>query len=98
MAGGGQKLTYQTNREMKFSKKRFTKWVALGSYNFGGTDFVTFCRKNTKSGMMQFKTKRVNGWIGTGICRNSFLPPTLIDTQRVWNEITTENYLTYDKH
>ena len=91
-------VAYQTNGEMKFSKKRFTKWVALGSYNFAGTDFVTFCRKNTKSGMMQFKTKRVNGWIGTGICRNSFLPPTLIDTQRVWNEITTENYLTYDKH
>jgi hypothetical protein len=40
-----------------FEKK--TKWVALVTYNQGGTDYIVFARKGLKSGMIYFKTKRV---------------------------------------
>lgn len=40
-----------------FNKK--TKWIVLTTYNEGAYDFIVFVRKDTKTGMLEFKTKRV---------------------------------------
>lgn len=68
-------------------KKRYTKWVALGHFTYGRYDYVTFIRKNLKNGSVRFKTKRVNGWFLVHNCTNTFMPKTLIDTKKVWDEI-----------
>lgn len=67
--------------------KRWTKWIPLGRMDFGGKDYVTLVRKNRKTGMLKFKTLRVNGWrLGGSVY--SFLPSDLIDTNEAWKQIT----------
>lgn len=68
-------------------KKRYTKWVAFGNFRYGSYEYITFIRKNLKNGLLQFKTKRVNGWLGVMSCTNPFMPTNLIDTGKVWDEI-----------
>jgi len=75
---------------MKFFKKHFTKWKPLGTMNFQGKEYVTLIRKNKKNGMLNFKTIRVNGFLGDLGCVHGFLPQTLIDTKKTWGEITNE--------
>lgn len=69
-------------------KRRKSKWVALGKFTFGNKEYVTFVRKNLKNGMLDFKTKRVNNPLFSMGCVNPFLPANLIDTKKVWDEIT----------
>lgn len=64
----------------------FTKWIPLGAYTWAGNiDYIVFVRKNTRTGMMQFKTKRVQAWWAN---KASFFPG-IIDTQKAWDEITS---------
>lgn len=70
------------------SKK--TKWIPLGNFSFGGKDYITFTRKNLKSGMLYFKTKRVNTWFGFFPLVNSVIPRNLIDVKSAWEQITNE--------
>ena len=72
-------------------KKRYTKWVALGSFSFTNYDYVTFIRKNLKNGLLQFKTKKVNGWFGVLGCTSNFMPTSLINTQKVWDDVNNSN-------
>lgn len=72
-------------------KKRHTKWEALGRFNFDSYEYITFIRKNLKNGMLQFKTRRVNGWFGVMSCTEPFLPSNLIDTQKVWDKVNNFN-------
>jgi len=71
-------------------KKRYTKWCALGSFTHLSYDYVTFIRKNLKNGLLQFKTKRVNGWFAVMQCTTPFMPSNLIDTGKVWNEVNSK--------
>lgn len=71
-------------------RKNYTKWKPLGTMDFGGKEYVTMIRKNKKNGMLQFKTIRINGFFGAMGCVHSFLPRTLIDTQKIWDEVVSE--------
>lgn len=71
-------------------KKRYTKWIPLGGFTFGNNEYVTFVRKNIKTGMLRFKTKQVNGWFGSMGCTNPFMPDNIIDTAKAWEEITNK--------
>lgn len=67
-------------------KKHYTKWKPLGKFTFSGKEYITLIRKNRKTGMLKFKTIRVNGFFGAMGYVNTFLPSNLIDTQKAWNE------------
>ncbi len=67
---------------------KYTKWKALGSWGFGGVQYLAFVRKNKKNGLMQFKTKRMHGKRFSGVCDNYFRAS--IDTQKVWDDISNE--------
>jgi len=67
-------------------KKKYTKWVPFGNYRWGGdNDYIVFARKNLKNGMIDFKTKRVQGFLSN---RNPFLPHDLINVKVAWKELT----------
>lgn len=68
-------------------KKRFTQWIPLGNFTHGSYGYVTFVRKNIKTGMLYFKTKRTNGWYGVMRCTNPFMPHNLIDVKSAWEKI-----------
>lgn len=68
-------------------KKRYTKWVAFGNFTHGSYEYITFIRKNLKNELLQFKTKKVNGWFGVMSCTTPFMPRDLINTGEVWNEV-----------
>lgn len=70
--------------------KNYTKWKPLGTMDYQGKEYVTMIRKNKKSGMLQFKTIRINGFLGDMGCVYGFIPRTLIDTQKTWNEVISE--------
>lgn len=71
-------------------RKNYTKWKPLGTMDFQGKEYVTMIRKNKKNGMLQFKTIRINGFFGAMGCVHGFLPRTLIDTQKAWDEVISE--------
>lgn len=71
-------------------RRRYTKWIPLGNHKFHSYDYVTFVRKNLNTGMLQFKTKRVNGYFAALGCLHTFLPSDLIDTQKAWDEINQQ--------
>lgn len=66
-------------------RKRYTDWIPLGVNTFGDTHHVIMVRRNLKTGMMKFKSKRVQGFHH----HKSFLPHNLIDVQKQWDLITT---------
>ena len=41
-------------------KKKYTKWIPLGEYEFAGTQCLVMVRGNKKTGELYFKTKIVN--------------------------------------
>ena len=69
-------------------KKRYTKWLPLGSFGFDGTDFIVFVRRNLKTNMLSFKNKAVNQRLGS--CNNTIIPYDLIDVREAWKKITEE--------
>ncbi len=66
-------------------KKNSTKWIPLGNYSHSETDYITFARKNIKTGMMYFKTKRVNGSLIS--FDNRVLISGLIDVAEQWSKL-----------
>ena len=65
-------------------KSNYTKWIPFGTYEYSYTNYIVFVRKNTKTGMMYFKTKTVQGSFNHGlIFRND-----LIDVKKSWDAIT----------
>lgn len=69
---------------MKLFKPRYTKWVPFGNYNYGTAEYIVFVRKHFKTGMMQFKTKRIHDWWKG---KDLFVPVYLIDVKQAWEEI-----------
>jgi len=67
-----------------FSRHK-TKWIQLGNYSHAYTDYVVFVRGNKKTGMMEFKVKKVHAWT---MCTGLILPANLIDVRKQWEEIT----------
>ena len=67
--------------------KRYTKWIPLGNYCFADNDFIVFVKKNKRTGLMKFKTKRVCGRSIVDTFTNLILPSGLIDVQKAWDEI-----------
>ena len=65
-------------------KKKLTKWIPLGNYNFSDDDYVVMARKNLKTGMLYFKIRKISGWM---LYTSSILPNGLIDVQKAWNEL-----------
>lgn len=65
-------------------KSKKTKWLPLGRYVHAGADYITFFRKNLKTGMMEFKTKRVNINNRFDTSCYPILPVDLIDTKEAW--------------
>lgn len=39
--------------------RKMTKWHVLTVYNQGGNDFIVLVRRNKKTGMLHFRTKKV---------------------------------------
>lgn len=73
---------------MKLFKSKFTKWIPLGNHEYAGVDYITFVRKNIKTGMMEFKTKRVNTNNPFDTSVHSVLNKSLINVSEAWNKIT----------
>jgi len=45
---------------INFLFKRYTKWIPFANYNYGGSSYMIFVRKNLINGMLYFKTKNIN--------------------------------------
>lgn len=71
---------------MKIFKSNWTKWIPLGTFVWDNPQYLVFVRGNKKTGILQFKTKRVNK-LGLSDCVRPVLPPSLIDPTTQWNEI-----------
>lgn len=67
-------------------KKRYSKWYPLGYYTIVGGDYITFARKNLKTGMLHFKTKSVNTKIFN--ISNPILKEGLICVEKQWKIIS----------
>ncbi len=70
---------------MKWFKNRKTKWIPLGNYTFAGTDYIVFSRVNTRTGIMDFKVKKVQKW--KLFTTSVVLPSNLIDTKKQWEKL-----------
>ena len=66
-------------------KKRYTEWVPLGSFSLGRVDYIALVKKNKKTSMLKFKTKRTHGNRMFSGCNPYFNVP--IDIQAQWDEI-----------
>jgi hypothetical protein len=64
-----------------------TKWIPFGNYIYAGNDYIVFVRKNLKTGMLYFKTKRVQLRFST----RELMPFKLIDVEKQWQIITSTN-------
>jgi len=71
---------------MNLFKSNWTKWIPLGTFVWDHPQYVVFMRGNKKTGMVQFKTKRVNK-LGISDCVRPILPANLIDPTTQWNEL-----------
>lgn len=72
-------------------KKKYTKWIPLGSYSFSNeTQYVVFVRRNLKTDMLQFKTKQANPHPLRSVLVKPILNRELINTQEAWDKITSE--------
>ena len=56
--------------------RKLSKWVVLSTFNQGGTDYVLFCRKNLKTGMLYFKCKSASPKF---VCSYNFRGESLVD-------------------
>ena len=69
--------------------KRLTKWIPLGQFTHDDCDYIVFVRGSKKTGMLYFKTKRLNikwGWFFP----QSILTTKIIDISTQWNEILNQ--------
>ena len=66
---------------MIFNKK--TKWIVLGKYSHTTDDYVVFVRGSFKTGLLDFKVKKVQGFSYS----NRILPNNFIDTKLQWDTI-----------
>lgn len=64
-------------------KRKLTKWKVMATYNQSGSDYIVFVRKNIKTGMMYFKTKRVGSPF---VCSYHFIV-NLVDIQKTFDEM-----------
>lgn len=71
---------------MNLFKNNWTKWIPLGTFIWDNPQYIVLVRGNKKTGMLQFKTKRVNP-LGISDCVRPILPQALIDPTTQWNEI-----------
>ncbi|KKN74636.1 hypothetical protein LCGC14_0388380 [marine sediment metagenome] len=62
-----------------------TKWIQLGNYSYAGCDYVVFVRGDKKTGLLDFKTKKIQNWVYGSY---SILSTDLIDVKKQWEEIT----------
>lgn len=69
-------------------KSNYTKWIPLGSFSFQSKDYITYVKKNLKTGMMKFKTKRVNTFLFDSGCVDNVFTHNSINVQEAWEEIT----------
>ena len=74
----------------KLLKKRWTKWLPLGNFNYAGVDFIVFVKANRKTGMMRFKTVRVNSRNRFSNNVHQILPADLISVRKQWEAIKDE--------
>lgn len=74
-------------RLIKWMFPSYTAWIPLGNYVFSETDYIVFVRKNPETHMMQFKTRRVNGYSKTDGLTHKILPNNIIDVQKAWDQI-----------
>lgn len=56
----------------------------------GSQQFVTLARKNLKTGMIYFKSKRANPRRFFDSDVNPYMPPHIINTQKAWDELVNE--------
>lgn len=63
-----------------------TKWQILVAYNNDGNDFIIFCRRGLKSGMLYFKAKRITPF---ATCSYN-LKPDLFDIKKQFDVILNE--------
>ena len=68
---------------MKLFKSNYTNWIPFGVYDYGSQHYMVFIRKNKKTGMLHFRTKKVQRsfWVG------NFLPTDLINVKEQWDLI-----------
>jgi hypothetical protein len=65
-----------------------TKWIPLGNYAFDAADYIVFARADRKTGLMDFKVRRVQAW--RFMSTNRILPNMLIDTKEAWDKLVRE--------
>jgi CRISPR/Cas system-associated endoribonuclease Cas2 len=71
---------------MKLFKTNYTKWIPFGINSHAHQHYIVFVRKNKKTGMLQFKSKRIQ----TSFYYGYFVPNDLIDVRDSWNKIISE--------
>lgn len=71
---------------MKLFNRYKTKWILLGNYQFGYVDYVVFVRGDKKTGLMDFKVKKVHKW--TFGSNENILNRGLVDVKKQWEIIT----------
>lgn len=64
-------------------KNNFTKWRPLHVHYFNCHTYMVFIRGNLKTGMLQFKTKRILSWAHSKL-------PIDINSQLVFEELMKE--------
>ena len=73
-------------------KKKYTPWIPLANYTWAGnTDYIVFGRRNLKTGILSFKTRRLVSWWAH---RETFVPRDLLDIKKQWEILTTINVIT----
>lgn len=69
-------------------KRKLTRWIQLGTFEFARIEYMVFVRGNKKNGMLYFKTKRVNGFW------NNLVQPIgvaqLVDIKKQWAELENQ--------
>lgn len=61
-----------------------TKWIVLGRYSFGGSDYIVFVRGSRKTGLLDFKIKKIGGIF---TYTHPILPHDLVNVTEQWNKI-----------
>jgi hypothetical protein len=64
-----------------------TKWIPLCSYVSGYDNYIVLARKNLKTGMIYFKTKRINSRFADS-CGSAAIN---LDINKQFNLLITEN-------
>jgi len=70
---------------------QWNKWEPLSYYTYSDAEYIVMARRNRKSGLIKFKSIRVNG--NNSLVNESkiSLPRTLIDSKKQWYTICEAN-------